>query len=255
MQRQNSNIKQIPDFISELKNYKSNTIDKITSENSLDALIYGIPCILLEKKQNNIGYLYASEVFVNALHFAIPGKDDVRKINLSHVQKISFNEESENLKYHKKAYATEKYIQIYVEKTQLDFVFFNLQYFELFIKGVLSLYDYYINLDKNNIYYQLKVIAKEFDKNFDNEIDNDEFEDLALQLGYDPEYLLYELDINSDGKISHSEIMKYFKNQTSGFQFRELFEKYASIMEGGEKLINAKDLQRFFNEEQKENIS
>ena len=121
----------------------------------------------------------------------------------------------------------------------------------LFVKGLLTIARK--NYENLNSHVDLSQII---DQNFNGEIDNDELEVLETQTGIDIYKLKYQLDKNRDNSISLRELKDFLKMNLSGEQFRPIFEKYSTLIyNNNERVLGPIDLQNFFKEYQKEEIS
>ena len=121
----------------------------------------------------------------------------------------------------------------------------------IFIKGLLTITRK--NYENSNSHVNLSQIIE---NNLNEEIENNEIEYLESQMGIDIYKLKYYLDQNKGASIPIKEIKQFLKQKLSGEQFRTIFEKYSTLFDKNkERVLGPIDLQNFFKEYQKEEIS
>ena len=132
-----------------------------------------------------------------------------------------------------------------VKKKYYQFYFVEKKTLLLFIKGLLTI----IRKRYENLNNHVDISV--------DELENDELEYLASQIGIDIYKVKYHIDKSNDKSITLKGFKDYLKVQLSGEQFRPIFEKYSTLVcnDNNERLLGPIDLQNFFKENQKEEIS
>ena len=155
-------------------------------------------------------------------------------------------------------------MQISINQKTYDFEFENKNALFLFIKGFLIYLEsdnFLVNSNKKEMgdYVEdnIEMLFEKNNENFDDLLDKKEFQNLAKEIGMDAKELLLYIDKNKDGIITKEEVITYFTSILKGLEFKELFEKYASIknINDGVYTMNPAELKLFFHEEQKEFIN
>ena len=257
-------------FISGIKNKYSEELRTIPEKEALDAFIYGINCNRIKLGEKYIGILSISDKIVYEINFLDKTRKKIDNIPIKLISNITFNNNSENLKNYIKSNDDNinneemRFIQISINQKTYDFEFDNKQNLFLFIKGFLIYIEtdgFLINIkNKGSGDYIEKNIETLFDTindNFDDLLDQKEFQHLAKEIGIDAKELLLYIDINKDGIITKEEVINYFKGILKDLEFTEIFEKYATIKNNETNIytINQEELKLFFLEEQKEQIT
>ena len=257
-------------FISGIKNKYSEELRTIPEKEALDAFIYGINCNRIKLGEKYIGILSISDKIVYEINFLDKTRKKIDNIPIKLISNITFNNNSENLKNYIKSNDDNinneemRFIQISINQKTYDFEFDNKQNLFLFIKGFLIYIEtdgFLINIkNKGSGDYIEKNIERLFDKindNFDDLLDQKEFQHLAKEIGIEAKELLLYIDINKDGIITKEEVINYFKGILKDLEFTEIFEKYATIKNNETNIytINQEELKLFFLEEQKEQIT
>jgi len=257
-------------FISGIKNKYSEELRTIPEKEALDAFIYGINCNRIKLGEKYIGILSISDKIVYEINFLDKTRKKIDNIPIKLISNITFNNNSENLKNYIKSNDDNinneemRFIQISINQKTYDFEFDNKQNLFLFIKGFLIYIEtdgFLINIkNKGSGDYIEKNIETLFDKindNFDDLLDQKEFQHLAKEIGIDAKELLLYIDINKDGIITKEEVINYFKGILKDLEFTEIFEKYATIKNNETNIytMNQEELKLFFLEEQKEQIT
>ena len=257
-------------FISGIKNKYSEELRTIPEKEALDAFIYGINCNRIKLGEKYIGILSISDKIVYEINFLDKTRKKIDNIPIKLISNITFNNNSENLKNYIKSNDDNinneemRFIQISINQKTYDFEFDNKQNLFLFIKGFLIYIEtdgFLINIkNKGSGDYIEKNIERLFDTindNFDDLLDQKEFQHLAKEIGIDAKKLLLYIDINKDGIITKEEVINYFKGILKDLEFTEIFEKYATIKNNETNIytINQEELKLFFLEEQKEQIT
>ena len=257
-------------FISGIKNKYSEELRTIPEKEALDAFIYGINCNRIKLGEKYIGILSISDKIVYEINFLDKTRKKIDNIPIKLISNITFNNNSENLKNYIKSNDDNinneemRFIQISINQKTYDFEFDNKQNLFLFIKGFLIYIEtdgFLINIkNKGSGDYIEKNIERLFDTindNFDDLLDQKEFQHLAKEIGIDAKELLLYIDINKDGIITKEEVINYFKGILKDLEFTEIFEKYATIKNNETNIytVNQVELKLFFLEEQKEQIT
>ena len=254
-------------FLQDLKNMFQDEIKNIPKDKALDSIIYGTCCHRIKNGSPNKGMLSISDKIPDHLCFSNQVKNKTKNLQLKNVINITFNQTNENLKDYIPKSVEEQFIQININQKSYDFSFTNKDKLNLFIKGLISLYDDDNNLRKNKTkevanYMEdnINTLFNKNNNNFDNILDDIEFKNLAEEIGIEANELLLYIDQNKDGLVSKEEVMNYFKHLISGTEYLEIFKKYSSIknndnFNSDEYTMNPEELKKFFNEVQKEYIS
>ena len=260
----------LSNFISGIKIKFADELKTIPEKEALDLFIYGVNCnrIILGVKHN--GILSLSDKINNEICFLDKTKDKITNIKINYISNITFNKTSENLKkYNKQKIENNNeeemnFIQISINQKTYDFEFENKQTLFLFIKGLL-LYlkdeKFYADLNKKEVgdYVEenLEMLFEKNNENFDDILDEKEFQHLAKEIDIDAKELLLYIDKNKDGIITKEEVINYFTSILKGIEFKGIFEKYASIknIDEGIYTMNVEELKSFFHKEQKEFIN
>ena len=249
-------LSRLPLFFKDLQEYCSKEVAKISEEDGEDAVIYGMPCLKIEKGYPYEGFIFLSDIESDYIGFSNQYYDTIEKLSIKNIYQITFNSDTDNLKGYEKRYPDEIYFQILVGQKFYDFCIFSKKQLLLIIKGLLSIFK------KKEIKYdksmdgQLVQMVNKYDKNFDKVFDYDEFQNFSKLLGIPPKFLMLDIDINHDGVISQEEIIQYLKTKTSGYQLTQIFNQYATRKINSTILtMNPQNLQKFFHQLQEEPIS
>ena len=261
-------------FISGIKNKYIDELNSIPEKEALDAFIYGINCNRIKLGKKYIGILSISDKILYEINFIDKTRDKIDNIPIKHISNITFNNNSENLKNYIPSNTKEpvkdinneemRFIQISINQKTFDFEFDDNQKLFLFIKGFLI----YVESDgclidskkKKPVDYveeNIEILFDKINENFDDLLDQKEFQNLAKEIGIEAKELLLYIDINKDGIITKEEVINYFKNVLKDLEFKDIFEKYATIKNNETNIstINLDELKQFFQKEQKESLS
>ena len=234
-----------------LANFCLEEQDKINEEDAENAFIYGIECYRIKFSKFERVEICLSYLDNNKLDIYNKESLQVRSINLEHINNIIIHHQNKisNLYNYDTRY---NYLCDILENKKNYQLFFKEKYsLLLFVKGLLTIARK--NYENLNSHVDLSQII---DQNFNGEIDNDELEVLETQTGIDIYKLKYHLDKNRDDSISLRELKDFLKMNLSGEQFRPIFEKYSTLIyNNNERVLGPIDLQNFFKEYQKEEIS
>ena len=241
-------------YISDLRDYleEKNAID-ISETNAINSLIYGVNCYSVTKGNIKKGILYLNDSKRNILSFATKSNDSINNIKLELIERITFNPNSKNLMNCKKQ-KENRVMQLFLHKITYDFLF---EYQEDLIKILKGIFLYSMKSIgvEDNIEAYIDELWRKYDKDFNNYLDKEEFEQLAEELGLNPRNdLIYEIDTNKDGKIQYNEILDYYRSLTTGGEFTNIFNEYSEEI-NDERFISIYGIIKFFKEVQKEPIN
>ena len=246
----------MPHFFKDLEEYCPEEVAKISEEDGENAVIYGIPCLKIEKGYPYEGFIFLSDIQLDYIGFSNQYYDTIEKLSIKNIYQITFSNDSDNLKGYEKKYPDEVYFQILVGQKFYDFCIFSKVQLLLIIKGLLSIFK------KKEIKYdksmdgQLVQMVNKYDTNFDKVFDFDEFQNFSKLLGIPSKFLMLDIDMNHDGVISQEEIIQYLKSKTSGYQLAQIFNQYATRKKNSTIFtMGPQELQKFFHELQEEPIS
>jgi len=257
----------LTNFISGIKNKYTEELNIIPEKEALDAFIYGTNCNRIILGNKNQGILSLSDKILNEICFLNKKQNKIINIQINHISDITFNNNSENLKKYNRENPDNNneemiFIQISVNQKTYDFEFDNKKTLFLFIKGfILFLESENIIVDPNKkelgnyIEDNLEILFDKNNVNFDEILDQVEFQNLAKDIGIEANELLLYIDKNKDGIITKEEVINYFKDLLKGLEFKDIFEKYATIKNNDEYTMNPEELKLFFHKEEKEFIN
>ena len=257
----------LTNFISGIKIKYTEELNIIPEKEALDAFIYGTNCNRIILGNKNQGILSLSDKILNEICFLNKKQNKIINIQINHISDITFNNNSENLKKYNRENPDNNneemiFIQISVNQKTYDFEFDNKKTLFLFIKGfILFLESENIIVDPNKkelgnyIEDNLEVLFDKNNVNFDEILDQVEFQNLAKDIGIEANELLLYIDKNKDGIITKEEVINYFKDLLKGLEFKDIFEKYATIKNNDEYTMNPEELKLFFHKEEKEFIN
>ena len=227
----------LTNFISGIKNKYTEELNIIPEKEALDAFIYGINCNRIILGNKNQGILSLSDKILNEICFLNKKQNKIINIQINHISDITFNNNSENLKKYNRESPdnnNEEMVFIQISVNQIDP---NKKELGNYIEDNLE-----ILFDKNNV-------------NFDEILDQVEFQNLAKDIGIEANELLLYIDKNKDGIITKEEVINYFKDLLKGLEFKDIFEKYATKKNSNEYTMNPEELKLFFHKEEKEFIN
>ena len=261
-------------FISGIKNKYIDELNSIPEKEALDAFIYGINCNRIKLGKKYLGILCISDKILYEINFIDKTRDKIDNIPIKHISNITFNNNSENLKNYIPSNTKEtikvvnnedmRFIQISINQKTFDFEFDDNQKLFLFIKGFLiyvesdgCLIDSKKKEPMDYVEENIEILFDKINENFDDLLDQKEFQNLAKEIGIEAKELLLYIDINKDGIITKEEVINYFKNVLKDLEFKDIFEKYATIKNNETNIstINLDELKQFFQKEQKESLS
>ena len=246
-------------FINQLKNSFPSDLENISDEDAKNTIIYGISCYKIDEYESIKGSLFLSVNEENTICFANIKNDNIESINIQNINKISFDVDKKDLLSHRSKNKNEKFFEIIINQNYYIFSVENFNKLLLLIKGLLLIFggreqvvsDKNLNRKKSNIENEIDKIINKYDKDFDKIFDHAEFKKFCEHSGILPSLLMINIDKNKDGIITKEELKTYLKDNMCGEIYRDIFNKYSA----NKTSLNYKELQNFFNTEQKENIS
>ena len=207
-------------FISEIKLKFSKELRNIPEKEGLDALIYGIECNRIKLGDKSIGILSLSDKTSMELCFIDRTRDKINNIKIKYISEITFNKTSENLKNYKSDITNNenkmRFMQININKKTYDFEFYREKDLFLFIKGLIlylksdNLLNEFNKEDGDYVEDNIEILFENNDENFNNLLEEKEFQNLAKEIGVDAKELLLYMDKNKDGIITKEEVINYF---------------------------------------------
>ena len=249
-------ISRLPQFFSDLKNYCPSEVEKMNEIDAENAVIYGTHCYKIEKGYPYEGFIFLSDNEYDYIGFSNMYNDNIEKLSVKNIYKITFKNDTDNLKGYSPKSPDEIFFQILIGHKFYDFCMNNKQQLLLVIRGLLSIFKKKEIIYDDTIDGHLTQMVNKYDANFDKVFDYKEFQALAKSLGFEPKLLLIDIDANSDGIITHEEVLNYLKSKIDGSEISKVFNKYASKkINAEEKFMVPNDVYNFFRVEQKELIS
>ena len=236
----------------QLINYLPQEQYNLSKTDAENAIIYGVECFYL--KDNNIynARICISPISNEELNIFIIEKSKIIKMDLDTIANITFTNNFQNAEIYSNYLNSSYFCQILNDRESYDFGFKNKISLLLFVKGMLTLSKFY----SENYNSHINIDIDKYNNNFNNELEDDELKYFAQHLGISYYVLKSEIDINKDNTVSIEEFKNYLKKRLSGQQLKPIFEKYATLQNRyNEKCMGPIDLQRFFLEVQKEEIS
>ena len=257
-------------FISGIKNKYLDELSTIPEKEATDAVIYGLNCNRIKLGKKYIGILCISDKILYELNFLDRTREKIDHIPIKFITNITFNNNSENLKNYTKSNSDDinnvemHFIQISINQKTYDFEFDSQQSLFLFIKGFKMYVESegsLIGIKKKEsgdyVEENIEILFDKINDNFDELLDQKEFQNLAKEIGMNAKELLLYIDINKDGVITKEEVINYFKGVLKDLEFTEIFEKYATIKNNETKIytMNPEELKLFSLEEENEQIT
>ena len=251
--RLKTNIGKIKTYITDLENYcREHPTTSFTDEDAINSATYGIKCYQLIKNKQYKGMIFLTVSNKYSITFANQEDNSLLKINLNTIERITFDEENDNLKENQNEKKKNKCIQFLSDKKTYSFIFKTSKRLQKVVKGLLLILD-----ERNENYYEdenmenyFDEIYRHYDRDFNKALDNKEFKQLAIALGKKKEQLFLEIDKNNDNVIEYKEVLEYFRTITSGKEFNQIFTKYSNE----ENFLIPSSLILFFKNEEKEII-
>ena len=251
----NESAKNYPKFFKDIESYFPEEVSKISEEDGENAIIYGTPCLKIEKGHSYEGFIFLSESLSDYITFSNKSQDNIEKLSIKNIHQITFNNDTENLKEYKKKNKDEIFFQILIGQKFYDFGMKEKKDLLLVIKGLLSIFSKKIIKSEESIEGHLIELINKYDLDSDNKYNNSELQLIFNKLGISAKLLKMEFDLNHDGEVSIDELIQYIKSKTSGENLKEVFEKYSSKNDNNEYKMNQLNLKKFFYEIQEEPLS
>ena len=221
---ENNPEKNYPKFFKDIESFCPEEVSKISEEEGENAIIYGVPCLKIEKGSSYKGFIFLSESLSDYITFSNITQESIEKLSIKNIIQITFNNETENLKGYKKK-TEEIFFQIVIGKKSYDFSMENKNLLLLVIKGLLSIFTKKEIKSDDSIGGHLTYVVNKYDFNSDNKFDKNEFQFLSSKLGLSKKFLIKYLDTNKDGIVTQDELIQYLKSKTSGEALNDVFKK------------------------------
>ena len=235
----------------QLITYLSEDQTKISNEDAENAMIYGIECYQIYQNQLYNARICLSPISSGELYLINQERNRIDKASFDTIASISFKT-YQNLDAFSAYLNTNNYCQLLINRESYDFLFKNKLSQLLFVKGMTIASQ--LNSDNYNSHVNLSL--NKFNENFNDELEDQELKYFASHLGINYQVLKSQIDANKDNTVSMTELKTYLKNRMSGSQFKPIFDKYATLQNRyNERVMGPIDLQKFFKEYQKEDIS
>ena len=253
---ENNPEKNYPKFFKDIESYCPEEVAKIPEEEGENAIIYGIPCLKIEKGYSYKGFIFLSESLSDYITFSNISEEYIEKLSIKNIHQMTFNKETENLKGYKKKNDKEFFFQILIGKKSYDFSMESKEQLLLAIKGLLSIFTKKEIKNENTIEGHLIQIVNKYFSNSEDNINKKELKSLSKTFGISNELLKKYLDTNQDGIVSQEELFQFLKSKTSGEFLKDIFQKYSTKDDKSDKCyMTVNNLQKFFHEVQEEPIS
>ena len=246
----------IPQFFADLEKYEPKEVEEINEIDGENAVIYGIPCFKIEKGYPYEGFIFLSDDSYDYIGFSNKYNDNIEKLSIKNIYKITFRDDTDNLKGYQKKSPEEIFFQILIGQKFYDFCVYNKKQLLLIIKGLLAIFKKKEIVYDESIDGHLVQFVNKYDTNFDKVFDYNEFKNLAKSLGVDHKLLIMDVDANKDGIITQEEVLNYLKSKINGNEVAKIFNEYASKkINSEEKVMVPNDVYNFFHVVQREMIS
>ena len=246
----------IPQFFADLEKYEPKEVEEINEIDGENAVIYGIPCFKIEKGYPYEGFIFLSDDSYDYIGFSNKYNDNIEKLSIKNIYKITFRDDTDNLKGYQKKSPKEIFFQILIGQKFYDFCVYNKKQLLLIIKGLLAIFKKKEIVYDESIDGHLVQFVNKYDTNFDKVFDYNEFKNLAKSLGVDHKLLIMDVDANKDGIITQEEVLNYLKSKINGNEVAKIFNEYASKkINSEEKVMVPNDVYNFFHVVQREMIS
>ena len=239
------------EVVNKISNYKQEDQNYINDEDAENAIIYGIECFRIKKDYNFYKNMICISPSTNKeINFINQVTGYVSEIKFNKIADINF-EHLNNLADRLTKYDHKYYCQVLLPKKTYQFCFVDKRSLLLFIKGLRLI----SKRNAMNYFPQINIYTNHFNQYINDIINDDELKYFARCLGINFEHFKQKFE-NNNNIISSQELKNFIKKQLSGRQFQDTFEKYCTMEnENKEKVMGPKDLQKFFIEFQKEEIS
>ena len=235
-----------------LANFCPEEQNQISDEDAENALIYGIECFRIKFQSFQRCEICMSYLENNKLDFFIKDKNKIKSVYFQNIDNIMMRHVSKMSQLYNFDLNYNYICEILAKTVDYKFFFKEKKTVLLFIKGLLIICQK--NFERHNTHVNIDV--DKFNSNFNDELEDEELKDLASHLGINFLLLKEQIDKNKDNSVSLTEFKEYLKRKLEGDQFKACFEKYSTLSyNNSEKLMGPIDLQNFFREVQKEEIS
>ena len=235
-----------------LVNFCPEEQDQIPEEHAENALIYGIECYRIKFQEFQRCEICLSYLEDNKLDFFIKDKDKIKSVRFSKIDSITMKHVSKIQQLYNFDMNYNYVCEILVKAVDYKFFFKEKKTVLIFIKGLLTICRKHFESYNSHV----DINVDKFNTNFNDELEDEELKDLALHLGIDLSLLKEQIDKNKDNSVSLTEFKEYLKHKLEGNQFKVCFEKYSTLVYNDkEKVMGPVDIQNFFKEVQKEEIS
>ena len=247
------------DQITELVEKYKSILMKISSDDSLNAIIFGIKSIYLKSK-NKIknGVIFCDDE--TYLQFICPDDPDniiLFKIKLAFISDIIIGRSNGFLKelqlpIEENSCITIKYNDGF---KHVDLIFNRTELCEVFISGLIFLIRKRVNegLTYDSDLISLKRIWREYDPQRNKFLDFSQFSQFLKHINFDlkdkgPEKIFKDIVKKDNNRITFKEFISFYELLVTGEEFAEVFQKYST--DENKKYINIKGLIEFFDKEQ-----
>ena len=179
----NESAKNYPKFFKDIESYFPEEVSKISEEDGENAIIYGTPCLKIEKGHSYEGFIFLSESLSDYITFSNKSQDNIEKLSIKNIHQITFNNDTENLKEYKKKSKDEIFFQILIGQKFYDFGMKEKKDLLLVIKGLLSIFSKKIIKSEESIEGHLIELINKYDLDSDNKYNNSELQLIFNKLG------------------------------------------------------------------------
>ena len=162
---ENNSDKNYPKFFKDIESYCPEEVSKIPEEEGENAIIYGTPCLRIEKGSSFKGFLFLSESLSDYIIFSNITQESVEELSIKNIHQITFNKESDNIKGYKTKTDKEIFFQIMIGQKSYDFCMESKEQLLLVIKGLLSIFTKKEIKSDDTIDGQLIQIINKYDIN------------------------------------------------------------------------------------------
>lgn len=225
---------------------------QISEEDAENALIYGIECFRIKFQEFQRCEICLSYLEDNKLDFFIKDKDKIKSVRFEKIDSLTMKHVSKIQQLYNFDMNYNYVCEILAKTVDYKFFFKEKKTVLIFIKGLLTICRKYFESYNSHV----DINVDKFNTNFNDELEDEELKDLALHLGINLSLLKEQIDKNKDNYVSLTEFKEYLKHKLEGDQFKACFEKYSTLFYNDkEKVMGPVDIQNFFKEVQKEEIS
>ena len=113
----------LPPFFQDLVNCFPQQQEFIDTDEAEDSVIYGTACYIIEKGVAHGGILFLSDEISDYLGFANNDTKEITRLSIKNIQKMTFNQKSENLVGFT-PYPEHEYFQVMIGLFKYFFLFF-----------------------------------------------------------------------------------------------------------------------------------